>query len=88
MWNFKYNTNEPTYETETNSKTWRTDFRLPRWGGRMREGWSGSLGLQMPTILYIGQINNNVLLDSTGNYIQYPMISHNGKEYEKECIYV
>ena len=23
---------------------------------------------------------------STGNYIQYPMINHNGKEYEKEYI--
>ena len=25
---------------------------------------------------------------STGNYIQYPVINHNGKEYEKEYIYV
>ena len=23
---------------------------------------------------------------STGNYIQYPVISHNGKEYERERI--
>ena len=23
----------------------------------------------------------------SGNYIQYPVISHNGKEYEKEYIY-
>ena len=22
-----------------------------------------------------------------GNCIQYPMINHNGKKYEKECIY-
>ena len=33
-------------------------------------------------------INNKVLLYSTGNYIQYPVINHNGKEYEKECIYM
>ena len=26
--------------------------------------------------------------DSTGNYIQYPVINHNGKEYEKECVYI
>ena len=26
---------------------------------------------------------NMVLLYSTGNHIQYPMIKHNGKEYEK-----
>ena len=31
---------------------------------------------------------NNVLLYSTGNYAQYPVISHNGKEYEKECEYI
>ena len=31
-------------------------------------------------------INNKVLLHSTGHYIQYPMINHNGKEYEKEYI--
>ena len=33
-------------------------------------------------------INNKVLLYSTGNYIQYSVINHNGKEYKKECIYV
>ena len=32
--------------------------------------------------------NNKVLLNSTGNYIQYPVINQNGKEYEKEYIYV
>ena len=31
----------------------------------------------------IAWINNKVLLCSTGNYIQYPVIDHNGKEYEK-----
>ena len=38
-------------------------------------------------LLYIGLINNKILLDSTGNYIQYLVIIHNGKEYEKEYIY-
>ena len=28
------------------------------------------------------------LLYSTGNYIQYSVINHNGKEYEKEYIYI
>ena len=32
--------------------------------------------------------NKKVWLYSTGNYIQYPVINHNGKEYEKEYIYV
>ena len=25
---------------------------------------------------------------NTGNYIQYPMINHNEREYEKECVYI
>ena len=33
-------------------------------------------------------INNEVLLYSTGNYIQCPVINHDGKEYEKGYIYV
>ena len=34
---------------------------------------------------HIKQImSNKFLLYSTGNYIQYPVISCNGKEYEKE----
>ena len=33
-------------------------------------------------LLYIEWINNKVLLYSTGNYIQYPVINNNGKEYE------
>ena len=36
----------------------------------------------------IGWINNKVLLYSTGNYIQYPVTNYNGKEYEKEYIYI
>ena len=32
--------------------------------------------------------DNRVLLYSTGNYIQYLVISHSGKEYEKVHIYV
>ena len=29
-------------------------------------------------------LDKKVLLYSTGNYIQYPVINHNGKEYKKE----
>ena len=32
--------------------------------------------------------NNKVLLYDTGIHIQYPGINHNGKEYEKEYMYV
>ena len=54
------------------------------WAG---ESWIGNLGLADAN-LYIEWINNKVLLYSTGNYIQYPAINHNGKEYEKEYIYI
>ena len=33
-------------------------------------------------------INKKVLLYSTGKYIQYPEINHNGGEYKKEYIYI
>ena len=39
-------------------------------------------------LLRLGWINNKVLIYSTGNYIQYPVTNHNGKEYKKERLYV
>ena len=50
-------------------------------------------GIRRCKLLYIGWINNKVLLYSvsynklysvSGNYIQYPIINHNGKDYENE----
>jgi len=37
-------------------------------------------------LLHIEWKNNKLLLYSGGNYIQYPGINHNGKEYEKDYI--
>ena len=45
-------------------------------------------GVSRCKLLYIGWINNKVLLYSTGNCIQYPVINYNRKEYEKEYMYV
>ena len=54
--------------------------------------WTGrpsmlqSKGLQRVRHVWVTELNwNNVLMYSTGNYIQYPEINHNGKEYTKEC---
>ena len=47
-------------------------------GGR---GMEWEVGVSRCKLLYIEWINNKVLLYSTENYIQYPMINHNGKEY-------
>ena len=43
-------------------------------------------GISRCKLVQRGWINDQVLLQSTGNYIQYPVISHNGKECEKECV--
>ena len=40
------------------------------------------------TLLYIKQINNKDLLYTTEKYIQYFLITCNGKESEKEYIYM
>ena len=53
------------------------------WGGINYESW-----ISRYKLLYIKYINNKVLLYSTGNYIQYPVINHNGKEYEKEYVHI
>ena len=61
------------------------------WLPRGRDGRGGiywEFAISRHILLYTEWINNKVLLCSTGNYVQYPMINHNGKEYEKECIYV
>ena len=58
-------------------------------GVGLGEGWIGSLGLAVANGWINSRwINNKVLLYSTGSYIQYPGINHNGKEYEKECVYM
>ena len=42
------------------------------------------MGVSRCKLIYIGWINK-VLLYSTGNYIQYPVINHNGNEYKKNA---
>ena len=39
-------------------------------------------------LLHIEWINNKGLCDSMGGHIQYPVVSHNGKEYEQKCVCV
>ena len=52
------------------------------------EGMDREFGISRCKLLYREWINNKVLLYSTGNYVQYPVINYIGKEYEKECIYI
>ena len=55
---------------------------------RERGGANYRFKVSRYTLLYIKQINSKVLLNSTGNYIQYLVITYNGKESEKEYIYI
>ena len=59
-----------------------TDFskRFDRGGGG---GMDWEFGVNRCKLVYIGWVNNKVSLYSTGSYIQYIVINHNGKEYEK-----
>ena len=63
----------------------RIDLWLPGVGGG-NGGKDWECRISRCKLLYIGWINKKVLLYSTGNYIQYPVINHDGKEYGKECI--
>ena len=46
-------------------------------------GMDWEFGISRCKLLYIGWMNNKVLLYSTGNYIPYPVINNNGEEYKK-----
>ena len=66
-----------------------TENRL--WMLRGRGGGGGKdreFGISRQKLSYIGCINNKFLVYSTRSYIQYLLTNHNGKEYEKEYIYI
>ena len=44
-------------------------------------------GISRCKLPYTECVNNKVLFN-TGNYIEYPVINHNRKEYERECVCV
>ena len=65
------------------------------WGEHGR-GKDWELGISLCKLLLIEWINNKVPMHSTGTYIQYPVMNHNGKSYEKDsekgcmcvCMYI
>ena len=84
MWNLKYDTNELIYKTQTYRHRKQTYGYQRGKGGRVKLGvWDQQI---QATVYKIDK--QQVLLYSTGNYIQYPLINHSGKEYEKEYIYM
>ena len=67
----------------TKTQTQNTNLWLPK------EGGGRQTGISKYKPLHVKQRIRKVLLYSTENYIQYPIIDHNVKESEKEymCIY-
>ena len=70
------------------SEDWHPEQTCGFEAGAGGGGMDWEFGMSRCKLLSIERINNKVLLYSTGNYSQYPVINHNGKEYERECIYV
>ena len=48
----------------------------------------GKSGVGRYELLHLDWISNEVLLNSTGNYIQSLRIDHDGRYYEKKNVYV
>ena len=55
-------------------------------GGGGGKDWE--FGISRCKLLHVEWINNKVLLYSTGDYIQYPVINRNGKECLKKNVYI
>ena len=63
---------------------WASVYGVAQSRTRMKQLSSSSSRCKL---IYIGWINNKVLLFNMGNCIQYPVINHKGKEYKKQCLY-
>lgn len=78
--------NLPTKEKQTHRhRLTDIDVRLVEEAGA---GMDRKRGVSRCKPLHTEQKNNKVLLYSTGKYIQYPVVNHNGKENEKINIYI
>ena len=77
-WNLKYDANELICKAKIESQTQETHVRES--SGEINQEFV----MNRYTPVYIKQLNNKVLLYSTENCVQYPITSHNGKEYEKQ----
>jgi len=82
MWNLKYDTNEHIYKR---SRLTDTEKRVGI--VRLRGAMEWEFWVSRCKLLCIEWIKIKVLLYSTENYIQCPVIKHNGK-YVKNNIYI
>ena len=77
IWNLKYDIDEAIYDTERLTAIRNRLVVAKEQGGWEREGL-GVSDQQMQTSVYRMDKQQGPL-HSTGNYIQYPMMNHNGK---------
>ena len=84
-WNLKYKTNEPRYNRDRLTNIENT--LLFASGEVNGGGMDREFAISRYKEFYIQWIDK-VLLYSTENHIQYPQISHSGKEYKKACIHI
>ena len=75
MQNLKNSKNELIYKTEIDIEN-KPMVTKGKGGG----GINQEFGINTYTLLYIKQITNNDLLQSTGSYTQYLIITYNGKK--------
>ena len=79
----KYGTNEPIYKTETNSKDIGNRTVVVK-GERVGSGMDRECGVRRCKLLHLEWVSNEILLYSTGDYIQSLEIDHDGRWYEKK----
>ena len=78
MWHLKYGTSEP-YLQNRNRLTDTKNRLVVAKGNSGEAGWMESLGLVDHKLLHIEWISNEVLLYSTGNYIQSVGLEQDGR---------
>ena len=78
--------------TQLNLSMKQTDIENRLVVAKGKENGGVGLGVwdqQVQTIIHkMNQQHGPTVQDSTGNYIQYPVVNYSGKEFEKACIYV
>ena len=85
MWNLKYG--QMIYLQKRNRLRPREQIVLAK-GKEGGNGMNGEFGVSRCKPLHLEWISKEVLLYSTGNYIQSTGINCNGKEYKKEHEYI
>ena len=82
MWSLNYDTNDPTYKTETDQGHGEQTCGCQGWG--VGSGVDGMFGVRTWKLLHLEWISNGVLLYSKGNYVQSLELEQDGRQYIKK----